>query len=184
MLTLAISLTEEDVFVALTTFLGDILPGNIEIVRGQDNRVPEPKGPDFVVITPILRQRLATNIVSTSDGFLTGDAQTRTDMQKTQLTIQLDVHGPNSADMAQIVSTWFRSEIASAHFEASGVDVVPLYESDPRQIPYLNGEQQIENRWVVDLVLQANIAIDTTQEFADTLAVSGIINVDAAYPPT
>lgn len=42
-------------------FLIQILPSGIEIIEGQDNRVPEPVGPDFVVFTEMSKSRLATN---------------------------------------------------------------------------------------------------------------------------
>jgi hypothetical protein len=53
------SVTEFYVLQALGNYLSFLLP-DIEIVRGQDNRVSEPNSPDFAVMTPVHRGRLAT----------------------------------------------------------------------------------------------------------------------------
>src|ERR1044072_142734 len=56
-------------------------------------------------------------------------------LMPTRVTVQLDVHGPNSAENAQTISTLFRDDFAVQAFKASGFDVTPLYVSDPRQLP-------------------------------------------------
>lgn len=207
------------------------------VIRGQINRVPEPTGSDFIVLWPIVRERLALNIDTPTDsviiGSITSNVLTVTDVQngsvlpgatiygtdvatgcqiltqltgtppngagtyststtpdvssttlycgtmaalgKTEITIQADVHGPASADNVARIWTLFRDQFGVSAYEAQGFDIAPLYTSEPRQIPFDNGEQQVEERWVIDLCMQANIAITTTQQFADEL-------VAAVYP--
>jgi hypothetical protein len=53
-----------------------------------------------------------------------------------------------------------------------GFALTPLYTSEPRQLVFDNGEQQMEERWVIDLCMQADVAITTTMQFADQLAVT------------
>lgn len=101
--------------------------------------------------------------------------------QPTKVTFQLDVHGPNSADYAQTVWTSFRSLYATEQFESYGYDVTPLYAGDPRQIPFINGEDQFENRWVIEAALQANQIVDVPQQFA-TAAHVNLIVVETTYP--
>ena len=86
--------------------------------------------------------------------------------------MQLDVHGPNSSDNAQTISTLFRDEYGTAFFSAFGYDVRPLYADDPKQIPFLNSEQQYETRYVIDAVLQANQIIAPPQQYAQQLKVT------------
>jgi len=241
-MSVALSFTESQTFAALRSFLLSILPAGIEVVRGQDNRVPEPEGSDFVVMTPILRERLETNVDTYSDtafiGSISGATLTVTSvslgaiaagaqllgnnlagntvvtalgtgaggigtytvspsqavasqviaagtqmlLQPTKVTIQLDVHGPNSGDNTQIISTTWRDEYAVDQFATSGVDVTPLYASEPRQVPFMNAEQQFENRWTIDVVMQANQVVTVPQQFASALNVE-LIEVDATYPP-
>jgi hypothetical protein len=179
-----ISVTGSKVLAALRSFLLSVLPAGVEVIRGQDNRTPEPKGNDFIVMIPILRERLETNISTWTDGFFATPPVpgTRNDLQPTRVTIQLDIHGPNSADNTQIITTLFRSEVATAQFATSGFDVTPLYTSDPRQLPFFDGEQQYEDRWSVDAVMQANPIVTTAQDFAGSLR-TGIIPADVTYPP-
>lgn len=233
--------SQSAVFTALRSFLLEILPAGVEVVEGQDNRVPEPSVDDFVVMTEIFRPRLSTNVNTYTDVAFTGSiagqtmtvtavqfgaiaigqrvnglgvsvgtritalqsgtggvgtytvspAQTvasetlssgfESHLQPTEINIQLDVHGENSADNAQIITTLLRDQYAVSAFSAIDPNVQPLYADDPKQVPFWNGEQQAENRWVITARLQANIAMQTPQDFADQLQ-STLINVEAVYP--
>ena len=103
-------------------------------------------------------------------------------LQSTKVTVQLDVHGPNSPDNAQIISTLFRDEYAVDNVATSGYDVAPLYCGDPRQVPFLNAEQQIEVRWSMDAVMQANPVVTVSQQFAAALDVVPE-SIDAFFHP-
>lgn len=189
----ALSFTENDLFVALRGLLAQmpltgsamvgrvIQPAPVEIIRAQVNRVPEPRCLDFIIMTQINRNRLSTNTNTYTDGWpsLPGVAYAS---QSTQYDIQLDVHGPNSGDNIQVISTLFRDEYATSYFDQQAIDAQALYTSDPHQAPFVNAESQWESRWVITLSLQANIVVQVPQEFADSLVV-GIIDVEVVYPP-
>jgi len=102
-------------------------------------------------------------------------------LQPTQITTQLNVHGLNGANNAQVITSVFRDQYGVDLFNLSGLDISPLYASDPRQIPFVNAEQFTEYRWVVDVVVQCNIFVVVPVQFA-TSAVVGLVNVDVAYP--
>lgn len=227
----------------LRAFLLDILPSGVEVIAAQVNRVPEPEGADFVLITPLMRTRLALNEDEFEDTLFTGSitanlltvtaitegalaigspifgegvaanttitalgtgtggtgtytVSTTPDVasepmaggmtsvaQETQITMQLDVHGPNSSDNAQIISTLFRDEFAVDFFLAQtpNYGISPLYTSDPRQTPFINAEQQYEYRYTIDAELQVTQTVVVPQQSADAVNV-GIVNVEAAYP--
>lgn len=101
-------------------------------------------------------------------------------MQETQVTMQLDVHGPAAAENAQVISTLLRDAYGVDRFEALGGAAVPLYTDDPRQAPFSNDQQQVENRWIVMAEFQANQTVVTPQQFGDTVAVDLI---EADLPP-
>jgi len=236
---------QSDVQTGLRNFLLAILSNvsPLEVVAGQNNRTPEPKSPNFVVTTPILRERLETNTDSFADvsfvgsiagtvitvtsiafgtiaigqtlfgaGIATGTtitalgsgmggvgtytvsasqtigseaiaSGTETILQPTRLTIQCDFHSMDlnlSADMAQKFTTLWRDAYGVDYLAPYGV--APLYTSEPRQLAWRNGEQQTENRWTVDAIMQVNEQVsDLPQQFADVLDI-GIIDVDVAYP--
>lgn len=165
-MTATLSLTDAQIFTALRAFLTAILDSSVTVLRGQANRVTEPVG-DFVLMTPLFRIRLATN----QDGGWQGvtNPTALTVLAPTQITIQCDVHGPNSADNAQVITTLMRDEYGFASFQASGFNVAPLYADDPRRLPFINGEQQYEDRWSIDVVLQANPVASVPQDFANVL---------------
>lgn len=125
-----------------------------------------------------------TYTVSKSQTVLSGSMYLglRDDMAALQMTVQLDVHGPESANNAFMIETLFRSAVAGDAFEARGYAVVPLYADTARQMPFVNQEQQYENRWVVEASMQINPVTSTPMQFADEL-VSETIEVDTAYPP-
>lgn len=225
-----ISITQSQTLAAVRAFLLGALPAGIEVVRGQDNRVPEPTGPDFVVMTPTLRGRLSTNVDEYDDaaftGLIDGTILTVSDVQigqivvgrtlfgvdvtpgttitalgtgtggvgtytitptqtvseqtmaagmkslqqSTEVTIQLDVHGPASAENAAVITTLFRDDYAAQAMADTGV--APLYAADAHQLPFSNGEQQVEQRWVVDLVLQVKPTLNVPQQFAEALEIT------------
>jgi hypothetical protein len=174
-----ISITEDDLFAALRTFLLTIVADGVEVVQGQDNLVPEPNADDFIVMWSLGQARLSTNDSSYSDpGTNPG---TRNFEQATRAMIQIDVHGPASANNAEMISTLFFSEYAVDSFKSSGKDISPLYCDDPKQAPFINGENQYEQRWIITAAIQYNPVTAVPQDFADTLEVN-IVSVDATYP--
>lgn len=100
--------------------------------------------------------------------------------------VQLDFHSStiSSSDMATTVATLFCDAYAVDSFAAQSPNygVVPLYTTDPRQMPFLNAEQQYEWRWVLECMIQSNAIVIVPQEFADSATIEPI-NVDAVYPP-
>lgn len=241
-MSVALSLTEVQTLTALRTFLLSVMPSGMEIVRGQDNRVPEPSGPDFITMTPILRSRLGTNVDTYQDcaftGSISGATLTVTSMslgtiavgatlfgagiaagttitapgtgtggigtytvsqsqtiaseimacgsknmlQPTEVRVQLDIHGPASGDNTAIITTCFRDDFAVQSFLSSGFDVAPLYADEGHQMPFLNGEQQVEERWVVDCVMQCNPVVNVPQQFFTTATI-GLEPIDQFFKP-
>lgn len=178
----AVSVTEDDVLRALGDFLTDILPTGTAIIRAQNNLVPEPVAHDFITMTPTLRRRLSTNVRLWDNRNPYADSMRIT--QATELTIQLDVHGGNSTDNAQLISTLFRDEYAIDAFAQESFDIRPLYCDDGHQMPFINAENQYEDRWVMNVVMQASPTVSTFQQFANKVSV-GLISVDTLYsdPP-
>lgn len=172
--------SQSDIMAALRGFLLSILPPGVVVIAGQSNRVPEPAGSNYVVMTPIMRTRLSTNI----DIYADPETQigSRSIQTATRATIQIDAHGPGASDNTQVILAMFRDSFACEAFGKSSFTIQPLFTSDPRQMPFINDQQQYEDRWTLDAELQVNPVVSTTQQFADTLS-AGLIEVDAAYPP-
>jgi hypothetical protein len=173
-----LSLTESQVNAAIRSVLMGMVPG-LPVVKGQANLVPEIGAADFMVFVPRRRSRLSTN----QDTFAAfGFAGYNSAEDHELIDVQLDIHGPNSADNLQIVKTLWRDPYSVDAFSALGLAIAPLYADDGDQIPFENAENQWEFRWVLTLTLQANFVITTPQQFANRLQ-AGLISVDATYPP-
>jgi len=183
---LSVAPTQSDVFTTLRSFLLGLSlnyspPQTVFVVlQGQMNRVPEPAGADFVVMWPISRERIETNV----DTYATGSATTNEYLQPTKITIQMDVHGPNASDNAEIISTMFRDQYAVDAFAETNSNIFPLLADDPKQVPFINAASQFETRWIVEAQIQANQVVSgVPQQSADVVDVT-LINVDEAFPPT
>jgi len=170
--------TREQLLTLLRGFLVTVLPTGVEVVIGQANRVPEPSGPDYVVLTSVGLRRLATTV----DTWDMGDPAPSTleHEQDVAIRVQMDVHGPNSTDNVNIITTLLRSDYGVEFFGNSGMS--PLTCDDGNQIPFTSGERQFEDRWVVEALFQMNVVVATTQQFADRLNPE-LVNVDTLYPP-
>jgi len=173
-MTTSISLTTDDAFTALRAFLLAHLPAGVEVVSAQDNGVPMPAGP-FVAMTLGPMQRLSTNVTK----YTGGAPGTKAISMPTQFTVQLDCYGNDSGQWANIIAALFRDDVAYAAFPDG---IKPLYADDPIQLPLVNGEQQYEQRWKTNAVLQIIPVITVAQESAIDLD-PGVIDVDATYPP-
>lgn len=177
-----IDLTESAILAIWRSFLLGVLPAGLEVVQGQDNRVPSPAGTDYAVYWPTFRKRLATNTVTASASVPAGLLDRNNFKQPFEIHIQTDLHGPSSSDNATMISTLARSEYATAFFSSASDAVQILYADDPKQMVFITGENQFEDRWVIEAVLQANPVTTTVQQFADVVTV-GLIEVDTTYPP-
>lgn len=238
----ALDITQTQILTDLRAFLISAIPAGVDVIRAQVNRVPEPQGADFILMTPGGQKRLAWNIHESQDcafmGAISGATMTVTSVstgaiqvgapvfglgvaagttvtafgtgtggagtysvspsqtvaseqlaagfaqiiQQTEFRFQIDVHGPSSADNAQKITTLFRDEYGVSFLGALPAKLAPLYANDPVQIPFVNGEQQYEDRWVIDLRLQTNPTVTVPQQYF-TSATVGLINVDVTYPP-
>ena len=190
-MSVTVSVTQEDIFAALRTVLLTLVPAftttdagaqaPVEVIEAQANRVAEPDGADFVIMTVTGRTRLATNSDAYTDAYPAVANGLRSITEPTQVAIQLDIHGPQGGEVAQIVMTVFRDGYGVDAFQAANPSIVPLYADDPKQMPFINAEQQYEDRWVVTAALQVNPAVNVFQDFASTLTV-GVKAVEVYYP--
>jgi hypothetical protein len=171
-----ISPAQADVETALRTFLMSVVDPSVPVVRGQDNRVPEPDADDFIVFWVMSRERLRTN-VDTYDSVSTQNVE-----QSGQITFQIDVHGPNSTDNAHVITTLFRDDFGYQSFTNSNSAITPLYADNPRQMPYASAEDQFEDRWVIDGVIQADQTVSISQQFADELELNLVVDATVLPP--
>lgn len=157
----AVDRTVDDVIDALADFLQPFCP-NAQIVQAQTNRVAMPDDP-CVVLTPLLGVALRT-----PTQYYDSTANTFTANQGDSIKVQMDFYGPASGEWAKAVVMMFRTQYATAHFPEG---IKPLYCGDAIQSPLITGEQQYEQRWMVDATLQYNASVVVPQDFFDTATI-------------
>ena len=168
---------QDAVFIVLRTFIKSII--NCEVIQGLGNYVSMPVG-GFIAITPLFQTKLSTNYNTFHDGTfdtVPTSVMTQSSLQAAELTIQIDCYGVNSAEWATAISTLLRDDygcIALAPY------CQPLHADDPKQIPLITGEENFEQRWTLNAVLQYNPVTTVPIEFFDEAIVS-TINVEATY---
>src|SRR5574337_877886 len=163
-----VSITESNVLTALRTFILSLV--TCEVVQGLGNRSAMPPT-DFIAMTPLSMTIIETNVSTYSDAPGNG---TQNVMRPTRLDVQIDCYGSTAFDRATIISTMLRSEYACNSFAASGFDVQPLYADDPKQLPFINGEDQYEQRFTFAAALQFNPVVTVPQDFATALNFAAV----------
>lgn len=177
-MTLAISITLQDLYTILRPFLVDVLPLNVQVIQGLDNRDPmPPPDPGFVVMTANLLSPVMTPEESWDRE--NPNPTTIAIRQGMQIRVQLDCYGAASGDWAAQLATLLRTDYACRAL----APVAPLYADNPMQAALINGEEQYEQRWIVGGNLQYNPVVTTPMQFAETAQVD-LINVDERYPPS
>lgn len=178
--------------------LGDFIEGLIDCkaVQGFVNRAAMPIG-GFIAMATLRQIRLSTNTTVYSDTFVEQDVffggeevvfggqtiafggtpnGTKAVTQEIEWTVQLDCYGVQAMQWANILTTLFRDEFSCSALKPY---IQPLGADDPISLPLINGEQQYEQRWVVEAKFQYNSTTTVPQQFFDQAVVEGIHSVDA-----
>lgn len=166
------SITETQIFAALRAFMLGVV--DCEVIRTPVNRAAMPKG-DFIALSPTSNTALSTNVATTID-------QQQTIKRPSQFVVQVDCYGAGAGDRATTLATLLRSQYACEQFAASGLEIQPLYAGDAQQMPLVSGEDQYEERWTFDAVLQFNPVLVVAQQSALSLTVTPK-DVDRTFPP-
>lgn len=172
---------QQDVFEVLTPFVQSVTGlGSGLVVQGLANRVPMPEAtPGFVVLTSVGLRRLRWDI-ATWDLNPSDPPPTELSLEQgTAMHVQVDFYGPSSQDWAVAFQTLWNNEVA---VDALAPTCAPLYCIEARMMPLEDSEQQYEQRWTCEAVLQYNPVTTTDQQFADSLTVTDV-NVDQAFKP-
>lgn len=191
MASLVVTPVLDDVYALLQAFLMTVTGlAQANVVQGLPNRVAMPEAdPGFVSMQATLTKRLRTNL-DTGSWLGEVNPDNVSSEQGTLLRVQLDLYGANSGDWAVMVSTLLRDEygcVALAGVDGGGEPLVPptcqpLYVDDAKMAPLVDSEDQYEQRWIVEAILQYNPVTTTPMQFANEASVT-VINVDEAYPP-
>lgn len=158
---------DDAVFVALKAFLHEVLPdlANRQIVQGQQNNVPMPLGPNFVVVSPTGRAWQTGSVHRYRP-----DDEMRDTTVQTRASYNINFYGPTAADDAQVFALLWRDMFACDFLRP--YQIQPQWCDGARQMPLVDDSKQYEQRYLIRAHLQVNPTVSTAQQFADTLTVS------------
>lgn len=154
----------------LRGFMQQILPAGTEIILGQANRVPEPTNDNFVCLIPMGLRRMSTT-AALWNGLSDPAPTTQTEQQDVQVKVQVQVFGDVSMDNANVITTLLRSSYACAFFNSGSTGIAPLNCDDAQQIPFIDGESQYEDRWIMDAMFEMSVSVVTALQFADSVVI-------------
>jgi hypothetical protein len=148
----------------LVEFLTPFVPGS-EIVRGQVDRVPMPRG-DCVVITEQTIMGLSRPRVKHD-----ADNQLDTITAANMYDFQIDFYSDFSGGQADAVRTVIMSGAAWDKFPTN---IKPLTCSDGMQSPLAEGEQQYGQRWTITISMQYNPVVTIPQQSAIVVSLNSM----------
>jgi len=163
---------DEEIHAALGSWLLTVVPVGYQVIQGQTNRWAPPPG-DFLIFTPLMRRRIATNAWSYTD-------TTREVVEPVECTVQLSAFGETSGNAVQRCVALWRDVYAADWFRANVGILAPLYATEPRQSAFINASKQYEDNWTADIRFQVNFTLSVPQQFADTI-IRDIREVDANF---
>lgn len=144
----------------------------VAVTRGQINRVSMPPTA-FINMLAMVSGRLSTN----EDSY--GSDQTQVTQMSTKVKMRLDFYGPLAQDWATVIQALWRDTYGCNQLKPV---CQPLYDNEAFQGALVNGEEQYEDRWILELFLQYNPTITTPQQSATELKLK-VVNVGEAFPP-
>ena len=167
----SVSVSIDEIIDALADLIEPFV-GGAEIIRGQVNRTPPPRG-DYVELTEILSVDLAipyTDYVTAGQAELTG---------RSRFDVQVDFYGEQSGGWCRAIQNVIRTGYG---FDRMPDGIKPLYTDDGRQHPWASGEQQTITRWTLTVTLQYNPVVSVPQQSAVELDADIRPPVDEVNP--
>ena len=162
------SITVDQVIDAVGDYLQ--LFTSVQIIRGNVNRTPMPKG-SFIALTEVVSIPLNKPIE------IYGDT-TGTLSEHTRIDVQIDFYGWDLSDKAKAVHSSFRTIWAADKLPAW---LAPLYCSDIRKLPIVSAEEQYEQRWTMTATFQYNPDVIVPQDSFNTKGEISVIPEDIFY---
>ena len=174
-MTISLNINEGAIFKALGDFLSLVVIAGTVVERGQANRVAPPAAVNYVVMIPLYQERISTNLDQYP--YVLNVTANKTVQQDTKVTVQVDTYGPLAGDNAQLITSLFFDEFGCNSFSASGFDMQPLFSSQPRQEPFSDSNQQVEEHWYITLTMQVNPIVTMPQQFATHIGPVGMHDI-------
>ena len=155
----------EDVLVqCIGDFLRWCVGKDIPIIKGWVNGVARPSEP-YAMITPLGLSINATTCREYSPDEEDESKGTVTVSQSTSQKVQVDLFGAPAETWARTCAYLF-ADMTGANFLAQ-TEITPLTVSVPQNLTFINGAEQAEPRWMLELDVQLSPAFASTKVALD-----------------
>ena len=158
---------EDEIYDELWDYLTALFP-SIPVVRGLQNNSPLPH--NAIVMTLMAY----TQDLDQSQYSFDSEAQEATVQVSKLQMMQLDFYGDGAYDRVMKTSTLWRSRYSTEALKG----VAPLYANNPRNLQYVNEQDQYEQRFLLEIALQYNPYYSYSEQSAATLPDIEINPVD------
>lgn len=160
------SLSQSDMFNAMSQFL--LLLVDIPVIQIQQNNISIPAG-DFITMTSLGVDVKSTNRIYYDSETSTPGSEIH---QRTALwRCQIDCYGDEAQNIADVVSTAFRSEWACEAFKSFGYTLYPVSTGDLRQTAFVNASSVYQDRWTFEATLVVDNSITLPRYFFDSALI-------------
>lgn len=125
------------------------------IFRGNQSREVLPADGDFIIYTPLFRERIGTNVVTFNAENCEDDENgTYTDAALVSLDIQVDFFGENASKLAQTLNVFIHSITCYNWLVANNYGIRVAKCTDPQQIDLIDDTRQFSKRWMVTISVE------------------------------
>ncbi|AOA59926.1 phage neck terminator protein [Acinetobacter larvae] len=132
-----------------------------EVIKGYQNDSPLPQ--NGVVMT-IISERDTDQAAS----YYQEEEGTAYVQNSVEVMLQLDFYGDWAASRARQIANFWRSEYTTSALNTCQ----PLYSKQPVRLPFVNEQNQNEQRWLLEVYLQYNPEFKQDQAFLDLPIIS------------
>lgn len=149
---------EQEIYGELWDYLTALFP-NIPVVQGLQNNSPLPPNAIVMTLMPYAQD------LDQSQYYNDGETEeSMVQVSKLQM-MQLDFYGDDAYNKVMKVSTLWRSQYTTEALKG----VQPLYANNPRNMEYVNEQDQYEKRFLLEIALQYNPYYTYSEQSADTV---------------
>ena len=173
-------LNEPDFLTAINDLIIEVTGIEQErLFRGNQSREVLPSDDNFILYTPLYRNRRGTNINSYSANDETGDYS---DKVLVTSDVQIDCYGDKAEQYAQAVEGFCKSVLCNSWLKSGGYGISVLYTNNPADFTRIDDTAQYVKRWIITITVCFTYELTNEVPWFDDVEFN-IKNVDVYFKP-
>nr|DAN04628.1 MAG TPA: tail completion protein [Caudoviricetes sp.] len=135
-------MNEQSIYIEIWNYLTELF--NCPVIQGLQNNSPLPENCIVMTLLPYTQDLDQSQYINEN-----GESTIQTSKL---YMIQLDFYGEQAFDRVTQCATIWRSQYTTSKLQA----IQPLYANNPRNMPFVNEQDQYEKRFLLEIALQYN----------------------------